>query len=495
MHSLLRGTFVPALIFVTLVIVGLLNPDLIYQTETRAVTPVRIVLSYLIPIALWLSGAWLLIRLTNALFWDQMVAKSLGRPVPRLLKDFLAFLIMLAALTAILGFVFETSVTAIWATSSVVTVVIGLALRGIILDFFTGLAINIDRTFQIGDWLEIQYRDFRSPPIFGKVAQITWRNTLLELENKNTVIIPNGLMGFMPLTNYSVPDDLTRFEILIVLDYSVPADRAMRILLAATKASVGQNGPVADPEPRVLVGDATDIGVRYRVRYFARVNTVSPNACRHTVLKSILGHLHAAGLTPAYQKRDVFYSRMPGRNVDLTEGRDLVPLLLEVELFAITLHRPELEELADNLHRHLFAAGASIIRQGESGDSMFVLAEGLALVYVDSDKNGERIKVSQIIPGQAFGEMSLLTGEPRSATVVAATDVVAFEIAKEKMQRILERRPEAVESISQVVARRRTGLSQILTGATTHVQHADHGPVLEKIKRFFSSVFGTTHKA
>lgn len=211
-----------------------------------------------------------------------------------------------------MGVVFGKSVAGIWATSSVAGLVLGFALRSMILDIFTGLAVNLDRSYQIGDWLEVHSPAFKEP-VYGQVININWRTTRLQLRNQNVLVLPNSLMGVTAVTNYSMPTDLGRFEVSVTLDFSVPPERAMRVLLASVKAVLGTSGLVEDPEPSVVVGEISGTGVRYRVLYFAHVNQSTPGSSRHLVLRSAIEHLNRAGLSPAYPKQDVFNAEMPER--------------------------------------------------------------------------------------------------------------------------------------------------------------------------------------
>lgn len=494
MRKTLGLIFFPSLVFAIFVALGMFGPEILQRVglDVRLNAQKQKTFFAVVQACTWLVGAAFLVRILNVFFWDRMVASNLERPVPKLLKDSLGVLVYLVAVTGILATVFEKDVTAIWATSSAGVVIVGFALRTIILDVFTGLAINLDSSYRIGDWLEIHNKDFRQP-IYGRVQQINWRTTRLELENKNVVILPNSTMGVTVVTNFSLPTEMARFEILLTLDASVPVVRAMRVLLGAVRASIGKDGPVEDPPPKILIADVTELGVTYRVRYFHSVNLISPSTGRHTVSRSIMEHLRAAGLTPAYRRQDVFHTSMPERNLDFfDEHRALPDLLAKVDLFHKSLRPDELEQLAEGAPLHLFKAGDAVIRQGEIGASMFVLAEGLLHVFVENEKDKQRVKVAQLTPGEEFGEMSFLTGAPRRATIVAATDALVFEISKDRLHGILQRRPEVAEIMSHVVAKRQRGLTKALDHAAheehTEEKHLTAGVILSKIKHFFGTV-------
>jgi small-conductance mechanosensitive channel len=143
-HLALSRLWAPALLFVLAIVCAIVVPDLPRLTGADPSAKSFVAAGYAAQIALWLGGAFLVIRLVDLFFWDRLVVRTLGRSVPRLLKDAVGLIIFLFAVAAIVGVVFGESLTGIWATSGVIGIVLGLALRSIILDIFSGLAINVD---------------------------------------------------------------------------------------------------------------------------------------------------------------------------------------------------------------------------------------------------------------------------------------------------------------------------------------------------------------
>ncbi len=446
---------------------------------------------YAIPTALWLAGAWAVSRLVDGLLWDQLTRSGLGRAVPRLMRDALTLIVFMAAAGGILATVFGYPLTGFFAASSVMALVIGLALRNVILDIFTGLAINLDRSYQIDDWIEVHHRDFKEA-ICGRVVDINWRTTRIEREDAKTVVIPNNLMSMFVTTNYSKPDRLARFDVTVPLDFGIPTARAMRLLLGGVMASIGPRGPVGQPAPSVLVGEVGERGVEYRVRYYIRMGQVPPNTARSNVLKSVLDHLAIAGVEPAYPKEDIFHARMPARGPrwDSLEAR--VALLAKVELLARSLERAELTALAGQLSERRFAAGETLIRAGEPGGSMFVIAEGLIDILVVPEGGGSARSVARRQPGEPIGEMSLLTGGRRAATARALTEVIAFEIAREHLEPLLELRPGLAGALSWLVAERRLREAQARPDQTGEPASQETQRLSAQILARMRALFGGT---
>ena len=210
-------------------------------------------------------------------------------------------------------------------------------------------------------------------------------------------------------------------NVLFNVDFSVPVERVRRIAQAAAKEAILSKGFQSIPEPTVVVNQINEYGVSYKVQYWISYwKDLSPSKSKDIMLTAILNHLRRAGITPAYPKQDVYYEQMPVRHLNTALIGDRKELLRQVELFEI-LNEDELEDLAEAMHQIFYKQGETIIYADSEGSSMFVLLEGLCDVHIDNAEIGQRVKVAQLNPGQFFGEMSLLTGEPRSATVTAST--------------------------------------------------------------------------
>ncbi len=406
----------------------------------------------------WLSGAALFNQFTRRVVWDGVVARALGRPVPGVLKEIVAAVVYLVVVTCIVGFVFERSITGFLAALGAGGVVIGFGLRDLFADVFTGLAINMDRTFAIGDW--VQLNEGAAGPTVARIREIGWRSTLLTTEEETTVVLPNGLLGEERVVHTSQPVEPTRYEISVTVEFAVSPERVRRVLLGAAKALQEEPGFVTDREPAVLIEEASSLGVEYLVRYWILPwHPVSPTTARDLVLSKALHHLHVAGISLAYLKSDIYHAPLPNRQVEGHTREDELKLLSNIRLFS-PLQTEELERIAGALRRRRVAPGEVLVRAGEEGDSLFIVIEGLLEVLVERD--GRLTRVGVIEPGACFGEMSMLTGENRSATVRSVTDSVVYEIGREPVQESMNQRPELAGKLSRILAERQLLTRQAL---------------------------------
>ena len=399
----------------------------------------------------WLAAALGMHRLLCLTLWDRFMAPRLGGHVPRLLKDLTGSLVFFLAFIGIFGQVFGQSVTGLWAASSAVGLVLGFALQRVILDVFIGLATNIDQPYKIGDWIQLHLANpDPTRDTYGQVLEINWRTTRIRTRYGRVVMIPNSLIGSSTITNYMAPDSLNRRMVSFHIDPQVDPERAARILLAGAAAAVGPEGILAEPAPVVRAAEVTPHGVCYNLKYWWDVAKVSPGLSRDRVVRACITGLHAAGLSVSASRATYYDHANPIPNLAPDRLEDRADLLARIELLA-PLDDAEREQLGRRIEVRHLEPEQVLLRRGEAGASMFVLVEGLLGVHIDIGDGTEK-RVGAISPGRALGELSLLTGATRSATLIAEVSCVLFEIRKEDLEPILKARPSILERLAAEVA-------------------------------------------
>lgn len=430
-----------------------------------------------------------LAHLFNIVFKQLLFIRPTGKKIPALLQDLVVVLVYLLAITAICGFVLNFSMTGFWTSTGIFSVIFGFALKSVILDTFMGLALSVENEFKIGDFIILHDRTTHTKDnIIGQVIETNWRSTRLVMDGKQ-ISIPNSVMGAKVVTNLSRPNPESEFEIVVTIDFSVEVEHVLQVLTAGAKAALTVPGILEQPEPKVRVKGTNELGVEYKVKYSIIPQQIGPGKARHFLLKNMLEHLHHVGISLAYPKQDSFYARMPRRHLDLNAMNDRISILSRVALFQ-TLETPTLSHLASLMTLKYFNEGDILIQQNDEGDSMYILVEGLLYVYVDQNADGQLVKAGQITPGKFFGEMSLLTGEKRVATVKASTNAVVYEITRQHVNSILLNHPQIAEILSMAVAEYRVRLSD-LKDATNHQEQTIQTQnvakqILAKMKSFFN---------
>jgi small-conductance mechanosensitive channel/CRP-like cAMP-binding protein len=409
-----------------------------------------------------LAAALLVIRMAGWALWDRLVPRWTGVRAPRLLRQFSATLVMLVAALGLLTQVWQVALATVLAATGVAGLVLGLALRRILTDFFSGIALNIEQPFRLDDFVQLHVRS-RREPITGLVREINWRSTRILTPEDNLVSVPNSVVASAVVENLSYPSPVSEQEIDIVLDWSVPAPVLEGVLGAAVTEAWARGAAAGDKPPKVRIARLDGVGVTYRITYLLDPRRKPKGPARHELLTCVHRHLRMAGLRPVSERMGALAAAdeaaAEGSSASAQLLRDpasagaRTQALAALDLFA-SLTAAEREGLAAAMPLVPLEAGQTIVTQGNEGDSMFVIAAGTVEVRMAAAEGASR-RVNALGAGAFFGEMSLLTGEPRSATVRALTAAAVYTIDRALLTPLLAQRPELAEALSRVVAMHR----------------------------------------
>ena len=445
--SVLTRIWLPATVFAVFLLALFNRQELVDRFLENANFLTRNFVEYGVQIGVWLSAAFLMNRMIGVLFWDGFIGRLSDRPVPRLPRDLTAMVLFSVAVLAIISTVFQRDITSMLAASGVFGVIIGLALRTVILDLFMGLAIHIERPFKIGDWLMIHQNRVETH-IIAEVIEINWRTTRLRTtRNNNMVVVPNSKMGDTIVTNYMEPKPHFRIDLDFTIDFEVPSERVLRVMTAGLKAVTDGEGILDDPVAEVRIKDSTLEGAEYEVRFFILPAKISPNEARHVVNRSVLEHLIHSGITPAHAKEEIFLQRRERRALDASLDEDLYQLLTRTELFR-KLNAAEFAAVFREMRKRDLTEGETLYAQGDAGDSMFICVEGLLASAITVRGQGE-VKVETLRAGQHFGEGTIFKATSRSTTVTAEADSLVYEIERHVIEPLLDVRLDLREQLKK----------------------------------------------
>jgi small-conductance mechanosensitive channel/CRP-like cAMP-binding protein len=418
-------------------------------------------------------------RAIRHFYWHRYLRHRRNRETPELVQDIVTVVVVLFGLALGLWWQAGLSITGIAATSGAIAFVLGIALQPVIQDLFSGLSVNFDQSYTIGDWITV-YSDQLKEPAAGRVAGISWRTTFLTLEDGRRMMFPNRVMTSNPIANHSRAPAAKQLSVEIEVDIRVPQHEVMHLLLGEAMKAVRRTALATTPVPEVLVDRLTSDAAVYKVRFHYYPDQITAGPAKSIVLQALHEVLQQRALPlPVTQ---VELTQPPELELDLSREK-ICDLLRRVRLFRNALDNRQLEALAKDSRPRIILAGESLMRQGESADSMFLILEGAARVsFATADGQSHEAAISAA--GDMAGEMSLLTGAPRSATVTALTQLRVLEIGKDAIQRLLDSAPDLFERFSKILAQRQHELDQI---AESHEDRGDvEAGILSRMRSFFS---------
>lgn len=402
---------------------------------------------------LYLAIAVLFIRIAvMALF--AFLERTKHYRIPKLVEEITKALLYGVAVIAIIQYTLNIQVTTVLATSAIITVVIGLALQETLGNLFAGLALQMDPAYQVGHWIRVGER-------MGKVEEVTWRATKLRTVNNDSIVIPNGVIAKETLMNLSYPVTAHAARMHISVSYETPPNRVDRVI----KEVLSQTPNVTmEPPPEVRLSEYKDFSIDYDVKFYYKDPGLLESMLA-AVRKGLWYHFRRNGVEIPFPIRELYiHDREERLDIKNTMLKRLSESLRKVYLFS-SLDEDERLLIAEVLEEVRYASGELIIREGEAGNSFFIIDQGEVEVFVNSP-SGNRKSLATLSVGDFFGEIALLTGEKRTASVQATLDVRVFRLQKDNFKSVLETRPDILDEISNVLSRRRDQLVSLLAEST-----------------------------
>jgi small-conductance mechanosensitive channel/CRP-like cAMP-binding protein len=409
--------------------------------------------------AVILLSTALVVALLNRYVWDFYFEKKRHTPIPHFLREVVGGIIFLIVLLLILsyGYHAEAQLKGLLAGSGVVAIILGFAGQNLFAGIIGGVSIQINRPYKVGDWLQVGER-------FAEVMEINWRSTRLRTNDAIYLDIPNNEMVSHTIVNLHYPTEVHAMRIRVGIEYKNPPNRVKDALFRAASTA---EGVLPEPKVKVFLVDFADSAVIYEIKFYmgnhARINEIND-----AVRTNVWYELKRQGITIPFPIRTLHLERKAAASMQ-EEYQEARAILRSEALFEC-LSDEQIESLVQQSQVSHFGRGERVIREGAEGDSMFVLLRGTAEVSIS--KNGTSISVATLKAPDCFGEMSLLTGEHRTATVRAQTDCQVMEIGKPVMAELLRASPDCLERLSELLANRKMETEGLLKEAVSHSQSA-----------------------
>jgi small-conductance mechanosensitive channel len=368
-------------------------------------------------------GSFVVIAVVDRYLWELYFQQRLHVQVPKLLTEVVRFIILMVAVFLVLQIGYEQSIKGLLIAPGIAAVLIGLAAQDLVGNILAGVSLQVGKPFQHGDWLQVDGK-------YAEVIEINWRSTRLRTVDDISIEIPHRTLATQTIVNLNRPQRRHAMRISIGLDYAVPPNRAKNVLLHAV---ANAKGVCPAPKPQAFLKNFGDSAIEYEVRFWLDEYEQYYQVC-DAIRSNMWYGLRRHGIRIPFPIRTVQVER-PARDKQL-EVQTAARLILRQQPLFRCLSDEQLDALLPRGRVVHFGRDEKLIEQGESGDSMFILVDGEATVLVQ--RNGLPTPVAFLRTGDCFGEMSLLTGEKRSATVIAQTDCEVVEIGKAVLARGLK---------------------------------------------------------
>jgi len=385
----------------------------------------------------WLIPAYLINLGLIRFIWIPLEKKT-NRKIPKILTNTVMVIVFLVAIFGIIAYVFDQKLTSLLATSGVLAMIIGLAIQVNIANIFSGIAINLENPFRIGDWIKI------GNECQGKVFDITWRTTRILTLDGYILSFPNSMASESAIHNYSYPDPLYWVKLKIHINPRHQPKRIEKLCIDAISSIEGiKNDKII---VRYELSDwSADFTIIFCIsEYGKRFHFKS------LAYERIWTHLNRVGIYPAVQRQEIYMFRGSEDRGEIA-ATNPVTILEEIDIFK-SLSEDSKIFLGNNMRKKQFNADQYIIKQGEVGDSLFVVIEGAVSILITIDDH--EVEVARLGAGAFFGEMALLTGEPRTASIKSITDSYLYEITKNDIAPLIHEQPEVLDLLSQELASR-----------------------------------------
>ena len=425
-----------------------------------------------------LSSTAFFIALFNRYVWDYYYETRRGVVIPRLLRQFTGSIIFLVVLLLVLsiGYRAQTQLTGLLAGSGVVAIILGFGMQNLLSTLVAGAELQIGKPYKLGDWLKIGDH-------IGQVMEINWADTRLRTNDAISIEIPNNKIVEDTIINLSFPTSLHAQRLLVGADYNVPPNRVKDAL---KRAATHAEGIVLDPPPKVFLKDFGDSAILYEVKFWMNSHATYNDLC-DAIRTNIWYEFRRQKINIPFPIRTLQMDRKPDKAK--SSAAETAKAVLRKEPLFQCLSDEQIDGLLKDAEVNQFGRGEAVIEEGTDGESMFILLRGSAQVSVT--KNESLIRVGVLREGDCFGEMSLLTGEPRTATVRAEKDCEVLEISKPVMGDLLRSSPQCLNSLSELLATRKLETEGLVRDAMQPEANAEKqreytASFMRRLRSFFS---------
>jgi len=392
----------------------------------------------------YLVVSFVVLKTLDLLFIEDYLIEKLGKYIPRILRMIILVVGLTLAGLVLLRAVLEVDPLALIALPTIATAVVGFSLKDVIARVASG--IQLGRMIHVGDWVTLMDNE-------GVVTDLAFDYITIKTRALDYIMLPNDVVSQSKIINHSRPETLSARAIFVEANYAHPPMQVKQILM---QSALAVPGVVADPTPISYVQEFKESGIAYKLKFY-----LNDYANRERIEGEVMAYIWYAfqrnGIEIPYPQRVVHTTQPP----DVTALRTIELAGIEEQFrgidFLAVLDAHALHMLAEHAQKRVYLSRELVVREGEQGEEFFVIMEGEADVVIKTGAQTTRVATLKI--GQFFGEMSLLTGTPRSATVQAKSQLTVTVIGKNAMRQVLSRNPNLADQFGMILTARQSELA------------------------------------
>ena len=425
-------------------------------------------------ILLWMSLVAVIISFINSIVFTAGFRAKRGQRTSILIRNIFSITTYIVAFFIIFKSQYPgIDLAAVFTTSAILGVILGLALQDTLGNLFAGLSLQADQPFAVGDVVSIPTKGI------GVLESITWRGVKIRTFQNKLVIISNTILGREAI-EVAPRDNLNARIVFFNTIYTDSPAKTIHVVREAIREIENVSSKIK-PIVRIreLGPSEIDWEVKYWLEDYARYNDTDA-LVRQRIWYAFLRE----SINFAYPTQTLYIKRRKPKPKAADETYSVFERLSAIEIFE-PLSDEETMQLAKETERKVFSQGETIIRAGDAGETMFVINRGGVSVQVPDPADNDKLKpLVELHEGKFFGEMALLTGEPRTATVVTTEETEVFEIGHNAVKRLFNTNPYLAEALSHAVAERRDLLKENAEIKPEEMEQERAG-IFSAVKRFF----------
>jgi small-conductance mechanosensitive channel len=427
-------------------------------------------------------AGFVVVSLGSLVIFDVLLPAA-GVEMVALSSDLLTGLAYTLAAFAVFG-ALGVDLTNIVAASTIAAAILSISLQNTLGNVVGGVALQLDGSVHVGDWLQLD--GGRQ----GQVREIGWRHTVVETRDGDTIVVPNATLLSSSLVLLGRRDGQQRPHRITVpfqIDHHHDPEHVISVVTEALLRSPLSNVATSPPPDCILTDLARDYRdgyALYAVRYWI-VDLWPDEPTSSAVRARIHAALARAGIPLGRPMVHVLREDLEEhrRRIDAESWERARAAVRAVSLFDV-LTEDERDSLAQSLETRQYSSGEIVTRQGDRSNHLYLLLAG----EVEVRTEGTTTAVAVLEAPDFFGEMGLLTGEARNASVVARGPVTCYRLAKSSFNTLIHARPDIAAALSARLVQRRMGLN-VATGGEGKATEAnaarEQARILARIRGFF----------